>query len=265
MDAIRNSIINFVETKFKKKLNIGFNFLELNLEKIDEDKYNIFNGMVENIFLESKILTRKSKIQNLYSFKKDKRDFFIFNIDYTYQVPAYNQYIDDEIVLFVRFVFMFDSLYNIEYFDVFPLFNTGDSNYDINGLSPYQEFLKKTGNVKKENVFGKCFAKLDRKYTDEEFFKIFKLVNLNYRDNPVNEEDCLRKGFIWDTPAFNDSECYFGKQYLGYCLVPEGVERIGFKKYNVNTMNNAVCKGCDYGKDGKCCYLQLNPNYILKF
>ena len=66
---------------------------------------------------------------------------------------------------------------------------------------------------------------------------------------------------IWDTPCKYNEECPFYKQNInypnnrggcknGYCEMPAGIERLGYKEYSENKASQAICYNCE--KDSVC-------------
>lgn len=267
-DEIYNTIFKYVEEKNKsnnfinknENLQRGFDFYNMEFVKIDETKYNIFNGLLDNLFSDFNKLSRNGDITNLYTFVKDDETLFIFNTSYKYKYNETN-------TILLKFAIALDRLYNIRYFNIFPIYNASPyiENQTI-GLSSYYALLEKIKNSKK-NLFGKCFTNLDfnEKNNNEKILKIYNITGLSYKSIPETEQDCINHGYIWDTPAFNKNDCPFNKQYLGYCIFPKGVKRIGFKHYDPDTLKNAVCSNCSENTEGTCCNEIKNPEYVFKY
>lgn len=83
---------------------------------------------------------------------------------------------------------------------------------------------------------------------------------------------------VWDKPCLEDTECpfykknqnypnEFGRCISGFCEMPKGVKRIGFRKYDPN--DKPLCYGCskeEYDK-GTCCIkknLMASPDYVFE-
>lgn len=267
IEQIHKEISDYIEEKNKsnnfinknENLQRGFNFYKVDFVKIDETKHNIFNGLVDNLFSDFQKLTKTGSISNLHMFYKDDEKFYIFNIEYKYN--------DNQVLLPLKFVIIFDYLYNIRYFNIFPIYDAKPyiENQTI-GLSSYYALLEKIKKSKK-NLFGKCFTDLiwDEKNNNEKILSIYNITGLSYKTIPETENECKNLGYVWDTPALNKIDCPFNKQYLGYCIFPKGVKRIGFKQYDPDTLKNAVCSNCDQYKEGTCCNQVSNPEYVFKY
>lgn len=85
---------------------------------------------------------------------------------------------------------------------------------------------------------------------------------------------------VWDTSCFQNIDCpfykanqnypnEFGKCLNGYCEMPKGIERIGYKGYNKHTL--PLCYNCNandgYGNNhniGPCCSSQRQPDYMFE-
>ena len=101
--------------------------------------------------------------------------------------------------------------------------------------------------------------------------KCFAVVNGKSKELPFeNKMHCesyhsnIDQIGIWDGPCQINDECPFyqsNKNYknefggcnLGYCEMPLGVTRIGYKKY---TKDEPYCYNCPEGSDSKCCQQQ---------
>ncbi len=83
---------------------------------------------------------------------------------------------------------------------------------------------------------------------------------------------------VWDRRCVNNNDCPFykaNKNYPnefggcrgdGYCELPKGIKRLGFRKYNKSSM--PLCYNCKDKKGkitiDKCCHLQKNPDYLFE-
>lgn len=108
----------------------------------------------------------------------------------------------------------------------------------------------------------KCFAVVDGKSKELPYKN--KLHCESYHSN-------IDQIGIWDGPCQINDECPFyqsNKNYknefggcnVGYCEMPLGVTRIGYKKY---TKDEPYCYNCPIGSDSKCCsqqYLDSNKD-----
>lgn len=100
-------------------------------------------------------------------------------------------------------------------------------------------------------------------------YKCFGYLTSNYKT-------CILNRGIWDTPCKTNDECPFyqkNKNYpnnfggcnKGYCQMPIGLKRVGYKYYE--DLNNAICHNCKANSKYKykCCLDQLNnPNNYPK-
>lgn len=97
---------------------------------------------------------------------------------------------------------------------------------------------------------------------------------------------CNSESGYWDTPVKNSEECPFyrrNKNYTnnfggierdggGYCEIPLGMKRVGFRYTSADPANKPLCYNCRIGSDGMpgsigpCCEEQLNkelyPNLV---
>jgi hypothetical protein len=109
-------------------------------------------------------------------------------------------------------------------------------------------------------------------YTDRHIH-IKKLCESNYdtTGNPKYPNDPNRKD-VWDRPCDTDRECpffqkntnyknYRGGCINGYCELPLGLKRQGFRKHE----GVPICHGCDSKYPSKCCDKQTNPDYAFEF
>ena len=83
---------------------------------------------------------------------------------------------------------------------------------------------------------------------------------------------------IWDRRCVADKECpffkanknypnTFGKCIAGFCELPTGIKRIGYRQYDKNTL--PLCYNCTDDKTGKnfkgnCCEKQHRPDYVFE-
>lgn len=101
-----------------------------------------------------------------------------------------------------------------------------------------------------------------------------------------NADVCNNESGYWDTPVSNPEECPFyrkNKNYVnnyggierdggGYCEIPVGMKRVGFRHTSADPANKPQCYNCRVGSDGMpgsigpCCDEQQNkqlyPNLV---
>lgn len=98
-----------------------------------------------------------------------------------------------------------------------------------------------------------------------------------------NYKTCILNEGIWDTPCKTNEDCPFyqkNKNYpnnfggcnRGYCQMPLGLKRLGYKYYD--DLNDAICHNCNTNSNYKCCLDQLknlnnypnleSPDYAFK-
>ena len=110
----------------------------------------------------------------------------------------------------------------------------------------------------------KCFGKIEftKKECTSETDLIGNRVTPGVWDRRcVADEDC---------PFFKANKNYpntFGKCVAGFCDLPTGLDRIGYRQYDKNTL--PLCYNCIDEKTGKkkkdyCCDKQHNPDYVFK-
>jgi len=112
-------------------------------------------------------------------------------------------------------------------------------------------FLKKTYNNKnKSNNYNKY-----NKYN-----KILENSNICFEDVKIKDkETCEKKQYHWDKPCLFNDDCpfyksntnypnEFGKCIDGFCEMPLGIERKGFRKYE----SKALCHNCPF-ENPFCC------------
>lgn len=153
-----------------------------------------------------------------------------------------------------------------------------DSNKDINIVSSAKPYNIFDEHDIPQNYFDDKFKiKVldDRNYEKavsdrQDKHKCFAVVNGKSQEIPFNNKmycesyhTNLEQIGIWDGPCQKNDECPFyksNKNYNnqlggckdGYCEMPLGVTRIGYKKYT----DEPYCYNCPTGTDSKCCQQQ---------
>lgn len=92
----------------------------------------------------------------------------------------------------------------------------------------------------------------------EDDYKCFGGSNLDAE----TMEDCQKAFGMWDKPVHNNNECpYYRKNknyrnnrggvHGGYCELPMGMKRVGYRYSSANPDNKALCHNCKIGKNSK--------------
>jgi hypothetical protein len=125
---------------------------------------------------------------------------------------------------------------------------------DINKLGEVFPFQK--------TILARIYIKQESKYDDKsECFQ---------RPDILNQKVCEMNGYIWDKKCSVNEDCPFysyerdiGGCHNGFCDVPLGVQRAGYKKYIVEDVEEGpLCKGCKWDNP-YCCKNDEKPEYAF--
>ena len=115
--------------------------------------------------------------------------------------------------------------------------------------------------VSKQRNMYKCFGKVE--FTQKECEATTDLVGNRVAPG------------VWDTACFSNTQCPFykanknypndfGQCQNGFCEMPKGVSRVGYRHFNPQTA--PLCYNCKEGlhKIGPCCAHQRQPDYVFE-
>jgi len=139
---------------------------------------------------------------------------------------------------------------------------------DLDNINvPLEQNYKESTDHRRANPY-KCFGKIE--FTQKECEAPTDLVG-NRVAPGVWDTTCVQNT---DCPFYKGNQNYpndFGKCLNGFCQMPKGAERIGFRQYNKNTL--PLCYNCTVGNVGNvgknsnigpCCGHQRQPDYVFE-
>ena len=138
----------------------------------------------------------------------------------------------------------------------------GAASLKIQGADDYcSKFPHVAQCVSKQRNMYKCFGKVE--FTQKECEATTDLVGNRVAPG------------VWDTSCFSNAQCPFyqanknypndfGRCQNGFCEMPKGVERVGYRQFNPQTA--PLCYNCKEGVHniGACCAHQRHPDYVFE-
>jgi len=177
-----------------------------------------------------------NRIKAFYPFIKENYNTTIFYFSKIKDNNIYDIYLNNDLTLLP--IMNYDILGSVENFITRLDIPNDYYNKDMNGITI-------------DKGYG-CYGDSDviNKYECDSLYKINGLPKNYYS--------------VWDKKCFSNEECPYYKKntkytnsrggcITGYCELPVGVKRIGFKKYTDLHLNSPLCYDCEDATDLDCC------------
>lgn len=90
-------------------------------------------------------------------------------------------------------------------------------------------------------------------------------------ESRIDSDGVVKDFMIWDKPCKMDTECPFfknsgrGNCKSGYCEMPVGVKRVGYRKYVKGNNSFPYCHQCPNFSSPDCCESKIDPDYAFSF
>ncbi len=164
------------------------------------------------------------------------------------------------------------------------ILNTYDfvDTHSVVSLDPERDLSNVVANLKKQDTAADDYCS---KYphvaqcvsTQRNMYKCFGKVEFTQKECEARTDlvgNRVAPG-VWDTSCFSNAQCPFyqanknypndfGRCRNGFCEMPKGVERVGYRQFNPQTA--PLCYNCKEGVHniGACCAHQRQPDYVFE-
>ena len=168
---------------------------------------------------------------------------------------------------------IFVQSYNtaINFYDHFSIVNKTDTYIKGKGIFPNGKVwfldLDLPGTIK-DNV---AFIWNQDRQDDYKCIPDNTYKNKEDCENKIDVDGLVKDFMIWDKPCKHDTECPFyktngrGNCKSGFCEMPVGVTRVGYRKYVKGDNSFPYCHQCPAFASPDCCEEQSDPDYAFSF
>ena len=218
----------------------------------NSQRFKFEHDTIINYFVDYKNNLERFQFQAI-TFRNNKEHNFYVYFDVIFDYKFINYYINDIIILGI----------NLEERLLFSKFLNKDYNLDSKGV--HLSLSNDNPSYVTDNYinnYRKTAADFEKSKADEE-----QNLELNekkrgycFGKDSLDKDSCISYTpsggvGIWDTPCKYNEECPFYKKNInypnnrggcknGFCEMPVGINRLGYKEYNEGRIDNAVCYNC---------------------
>lgn len=145
-----------------------------------------------------------------------------------------------------------------------------------NSLHLLPPYLSDEPILMSEKEFKDAYKKLKVKKEEQDSYQCFGIPS----NTAIDRDGCIQQGGIWDKSVILPEECPYyqrNKHYPnkrggdkgGYCELPSGMQRVGYRYYSADPEHKPFCYNCKSELElkstiGKCCEEQKDNNKYPK-